>query len=867
MRGAPEYAETPLPQLYAHKAELTTRKYLTSGGKEYVPDGLPGHHSPFVNHLLGALIEGEGKGYLTFANIQSAVETTKPEPYGGDWGRNEIGSDFFFISKGLLSRVNPSVSRASETVSVGPMPGARPRYSVAVIGFENLSGRGEDSWISAALAEELTTELSAEGGLRPIAGEDVSRVKIDHALRELPGYSRDTLSKIRASLGADWVVSGSFSRIGSPSEDRIRVDFRVQNAQVDETVTQEEEGKQSELAGLVKRAGSDLRAKLGIPISSDATTFQPAVLPDSAEASKFYSQGLASLRRYDLLSARDLLREAETADPKFAMAHAALADTWFELGYDQNARQEGAAALDLSANLPLETRLIIEGSYRQKNADWERAIDIYSELWRDYPDDTGYALELASVQTAAGKGNDALETLGKLRKSDEKAADDPRVDYQEAIAAESLSDARRQQSAAARAAKKASQQGARLLTAEAYWQECTAFFSLGNPTGAEEACQKANQAADYAGAQKVKARSLTALSRILATEGKTSEAMEQREAVLQMARQIGSQKDIIGALMNLADLQATEGNVEEARKNEREAIGIAREIGDKKQLIGLENNLAQDTSTEGEYEEARMLYEDSLKNARETGDQDGIAIALQNLGSLSEQLGQLTVAEKDVRQGLAISQESQLQSTTASGLINLGDIQVIKADLPGARRSYEQALQVFTQINDRGNIAAARLALAKLSLEQGSLSESEAQARQAIEEFQQEKLVDNEAEGRNTLARALISEDKPMAAQDEINKTLHLGIQDYAIKLAVAITSARLKARDGKFEEAKQELDSELTDAKGKGLRGLEFDIRLALAEAAFPSDSKSQRDLRLILQRDATNSGYSLIAAKAGHE
>ena len=242
-----------------------------------------------------------------------------------------------------------------------------------------------------------------------------------------------------------------------------------------------------------------------------------------------------------------------------------------------------------------------------------------------------------------------------------------------------------QQSAAAKAAEEATQQGSRLLVAESYWQECTAFFALNDLKSAEDVCQKANQASDYAGGQQVKARSLTMLSRILATEGKTSEAMALDENVLQMVTTIGSKKDVIGALMNLANLQATEGQVAEALKNDQLAIGIAREIGDRPQLFDLENNLAADSITQGDYQQAKTSLESALTTAREAGDQVEITEALQNLGAVVLQLGDLTIAEKDVRQALVTSQNANAQSgtsgATATGLGDLGDILMVKGNL------------------------------------------------------------------------------------------------------------------------------------------------------------------------------------------
>ena len=81
------------------KMKYTTRKYLTSGGKEYVPDGRPGHHSPFANKLIEALrSKGGDDGILTFGELFSYIERVNPAPTSGGFGRNQPGSDFLFIA-------------------------------------------------------------------------------------------------------------------------------------------------------------------------------------------------------------------------------------------------------------------------------------------------------------------------------------------------------------------------------------------------------------------------------------------------------------------------------------------------------------------------------------------------------------------------------------------------------------------------------------------------------------------------------------------------------------------------------------------------------------------------------------------------
>ncbi len=79
--------------------------------------------------------------------------------------------------------------------------------------------------------------------------------------------------------------------------------------------------------------------------------------PSNRDAARLYSEGLARLRVFDALEARDLLQRAIAADPKYSLAHSALAEAWSRLGYDKKAQQEAKQAYDLSANLSREEQV------------------------------------------------------------------------------------------------------------------------------------------------------------------------------------------------------------------------------------------------------------------------------------------------------------------------------------------------------------------------------------------------------------------------------------------------------------------------------------------------------------------------------
>lgn len=88
-------------QYLVKKLTKRTRKFLTSGSKEYVPDGRPGSHSPFAEKFILALKEvggGEGR-ILTTAELIPYFMRLGTEPRFGSFGTDEPSSDFVFVAK------------------------------------------------------------------------------------------------------------------------------------------------------------------------------------------------------------------------------------------------------------------------------------------------------------------------------------------------------------------------------------------------------------------------------------------------------------------------------------------------------------------------------------------------------------------------------------------------------------------------------------------------------------------------------------------------------------------------------------------------------------------------------------------------
>jgi len=187
-----------------------------------------------------------------------------------------------------------------------------PRRSIAVLGFRNLSGRDDQAWISTALSDWLTTELSAGEQLRTIPAENVARMRIELSLPETDTLGRESLSRIGNNLGTDFVVLGSFASFGNDRTGSIRLDLRLQDTRTGEPIDAvSESGNESRLSQLVSEAGEHLRTKLGLDTVTRTEAAQVAVaLPSNHDAARLYSEGLAKLRVFDAQAARERLGSA-----------------------------------------------------------------------------------------------------------------------------------------------------------------------------------------------------------------------------------------------------------------------------------------------------------------------------------------------------------------------------------------------------------------------------------------------------------------------------------------------------------------------------------------------------------------------------
>lgn len=726
----------------------------------------------------------------------------------------------------LILRVNYPVVLGRSFADV------RPRRSVAILGFKNLSGDARESWLSTALSDWLNTELAAGDQLRTIPAESVARMKMELPLASVDSLDRDSLALIRKNLGTDYVVSGSYAMLRDQPDGEIRLDLRMQNARNGETVDAiSETGTEAHLFDLVSRAGQDLRSKLGIrAVTREEAAELATVLPASSEAARLYSEGVDKLRIFDALSARDLLLKAVTAEPDYALSHSALSTAWSQLGYDESAAVEAKKAFDLSFNLPRTERLLVEGRYRETSHEWGKAIGIYGALFEVFPDNLDYGLALASAQGSAGKWRDSLETVAALRQLPPPLQDDPRIDLAENRAAESLGDVNRAEAAAARAAVKAQAAGTSLLLARARLAQAWAFENLG---------------------------------RLDQVAGVVNEAKRLYVAA-------NDRKGVADAMTLDAIALQTEGNYLGAKKNYEESLAVFRETGNERSGAGEYDNIGDILYYLGDLAGARRSYEQALASYRQVGDPDGVALAENGLGAVYLSTGNHTQAKAMFDDALAICVQIGDRDRAAVSRSGLGGVLRIEGDVEGAEKAEAEARVAFEEVGDRSQEAQSDIQLAELSLDQGKSAEAAASARRAADIFEETRAFRDEAASNLVLSLSFLAQGRTVEAEKSVNKAMVVARQSHnrELELSAAITAARVRAAHGKPEdgrEAVKQINDVLANAAAAGFGDISLEARLALGEIEIGSGAlpAGRADLES-LQKDAATGGFLLIAREA---
>jgi eukaryotic-like serine/threonine-protein kinase len=745
----------------------------------------------------------------------------------------------------------------------------KERTSVAILGFQNLSGQESANVLGEMLADSLWSQLDTDQ-IRFIQPSRVDEMKQSLGIHDISeSLNKEQVGKIAKYLGSDILVTGSYRVSGTLDQSIVDWNIHLIRTADDESIGSiPTSGKESDLNAMAVRAGTLIRGKLGIELSAQEESRLDASFSTNGDALKYFSEAREKFRNFDILGATKLLQKSIVADPSFAQAHSALAEAWSHLGYDSKAQEEAKKAFDLSDRMSTEARGLISGRYYEMTRDWPKAIEQYSSLWTLFRDNPEYGLLLARSQIGAGKSPAALVTLNQLRKRDLPAGMQAQTDLSEAEAHQFLSNYKEQLATSTTAAEKAKALGSTLLLARARVLQCSALMGFGKYADAIPLCEEAVKLNGDSGDQLGVARATNQTGYAYYSQGNLEEAQPRYEQAVAISQTIGDKLDEAGALNNIANIEDDRGNHEAARKAYEESIRVAKERGDQNGLVLAQQNLGGVLFRSGDSVAGNKMFAQSIKLAHEIGDKRTEARALNNLCMLSLATGDLARANKSCEDSLRLRREFDDKGDQARSLDNLGDVLLAEGNVAGARQSFEQALQFQQSLGQKSDAAYSQISLAALALEEKKPEDAKKLVQEAVTELAGEKDVGGEAQGRGTLALVLLDLGDIAGAGTQIEQATILAQQanDRNLKLMTAIAKARVDAASGKAEEALKGLASVEKESHAAGLVAIEFEARLALGEVEHEAGQTAKARATLnALAQEAKTKGFNLIAAKAG--
>jgi DNA-binding winged helix-turn-helix (wHTH) protein/tetratricopeptide (TPR) repeat protein/TolB-like protein len=748
------------------------------------------------------------------------------------------------------------------------------RKSVAVLGFQNISGRVDDAWLATAFSEMLSTELAGGEKLRLVSGEEVENLRLLSPWSRTDSLKKETTARIGTALNSDLLVLGSYTTVGRPNRGQLRLDARLQDAKTGEVLTEIAEiGSTQDLFHIVSHIGGKLRDRLGVP--SLAETDEPSMfasLPSNSEAARFYTLGLDKLRDYDASAAKDLLQQAIRADPKFPLTHSNLARAWSQLGYEQKRKEEAKRALDLSSNLPRVNRMLVEGDYYESLARHEKAASTYQALFALLPDSVEFGLQLALAQNAAGQRSQAMGTIAQLRRLPPPASGDPRIDLAQERA---MPDDKAAALVLVRnALAKAAAQDKKLVYAQARLLECMILIYGGQPEKGEVSCQDASTIFLAAGNRLGAADALRLIGDRQGAQGHYDQAISTYQRVLVVLQELGEHEKTGAVLNNMAINFANEGQLDRADQLYRKAKYHFDQAGDKANAGVALSNIADILYLRGKLPEGAKLYQQAIESLALL-DPGAPGYAMCRLADLELAQGQTKKARDLAAQAVGAIRptHSQYQSLTEAMAV-LGGALMAQADLRGARQQYEQTLETRQKMGEQDLVEESHVSLARLSLEENHPDQAEPLLRAAIAEFEKEKGEPDATGAYTLLSRALLMQGKLEEAHKAIQHAAELArnVPDPALALPITIQSARIEtsaagqapARHLGLATARQQLRSAIATARKLGYYQIECEARLALGEAELqvnPALGRSQLDT---LEKETHEHGLELLSRKA---
>lgn len=404
----------------------------------------------------------------------------------------------------------------------------------------------------------------------------------------------------------------------------------------------------------------------------------------SPVALEWYNKGTEAMRNGAFLQASKSLEQAVAVDPRFALAHARLAEVWTELDYADRAKDEMLKAQPVgsapSRLAPIDA-LYLKAIHATVVREYPEALDAYQELVRLSPNQPQVYVDLGRAYEKSDELKKAIESFVQATKHDSQ--------YPVAFLQLGILYGRQGELANARTA---------FDRADALYQ------ALGNFEGqAEVAYQRGylfNQLSSF------------------------DQARQNLQEALGLARTTKNEYQQVKTLLKLGDVEADTGNLQQARTHIQDGLLLAQanNIDNliKRGLIDLGNTFLR----AGDFVQTENYFKQSLNLAQTQKDPRNAARALLSLGSLADRRNNPDQVIKYLEQALPFYQKGDYRKESIQARQLLARAEEQKGDYAVAGKLFQQALELSEQSSDASSAGLAHEDIGLLFIRQGKYPEA-----------------------------------------------------------------------------------------------------------------------------------------------
>ncbi len=567
-------------------------------------------------------------------------------------------------------------------------------------------------------------------------------------------------------------------------------------------------------------AGAVLLVLLGVSVWSlyrTVTTYRPP-----QEAKRWYLDGVAALRDGTYLTAANSLAMAVKSDPRYALAHARLAEAWAELDSTGEAQQQMllATAAEQQVSLRDEDKRYIDAVHHTLVRDYSAADQDYEEILKRLPGEEK-ADGLVDLGRAYEKAGKVKETIASYEQAAKLRPDDPAPFVHLGIWKSRQRDPAGAEASFTRAEElyraKSNQEG----LAEVAYQR---GYAANESADSEHALAYLNESLSIArqiDSPQLEARSLTQMSSVKYHSNKDDEAIEDANRAIQIAHENGLEYWSTDGAMRLGNAYLEKGDFTRAEFYSQEALRLAEQNQHPRIEATAKFTLASIRYQQGgKWSEEIKLAKEALEYFKDFGFLDTAATASILIVGGEAGKGDLAQARKDGVEllRLAESAHSNLLIEYAENMV--GSVSLEQEDYPEALNHFERALKVSRLLHDDEADQAIGCAAALWRL------------------------------GRYSDAEAALNE-----IPDGVRKRTD-------ISLNIDDTVAPMKLSQGKYREAIAISNKVLLNPTGISVAQIaDFRQVRALAEGQLRQNRLAQSDADQLLKLGKDNSDDSIIA------